>query len=162
MKSFFTLAGLLIMLNAFPQDTKNTVGLRFGYTWGITYQAFVDEDKAFEGLLGFRDRGVQFYGLFQRYKPAFSEYTDHFYWYYGLGGHAGFVRWEDYDEYEPYHRYYVTHFGPVIGFDGNIGLEFWFYKIPLAIGLDYKPFIELFGPRLFNFMDCAFTIKYTF
>jgi hypothetical protein len=162
MKSFLTLTALFIVVNGFTQDTKNTVGLRFGDTWGITYQAFIQENKGFEGLLGFRDGGVQFYGLFQHYRPAFNEYTDHFYWYYGVGGHAGFVSWEDYDD-DPYGHYF-HHISPVLGVDGNVGLEFWFYRIPLAIGLDYKPFLELFGHHFLkmNFWDCAFTIKYTF
>jgi hypothetical protein len=163
MKTLITLTGLLLVMNVWSQDFRNTVGLRLGYTGGITYQFFPNDYQAIEVMAGFRDRGLQVYGLYQHYVPAFAQFSDHLYWYYGLGGHVGFVTWMTDNPDKPY-RYSRHVAAPVVGFDGNGGLEYWFYRIPLTIGLDYKPYLELFGPAWFDIVlwDFAFTVKYTF
>ena len=46
-----------------------------------------------------------------------------------------------------YYRYRNTR-GPVVGIDAMVGAEYRFYRIPLTIGMEYKPFLELFGRKI--------------
>lgn len=165
MKTLFTILILAISIQLFGQEYRYSAGFRAGYTSGLTFQAYLDENNAFQGMLSWRDSGMQFTGLFEHYKPVFTKKSNHFFLYYGGGGHIGYTRW--YKKYygdDNYYTYYETVASPVFGVDGIIGLEFRTYKVPLSFGVDYKPFMEVFGETVFqmNFYDFAFTMKYNF
>jgi hypothetical protein len=51
----------------------------------------------------------------------------------------------------------------VVGVDAMFGLEYRVYTFPLAVTLDFKPFVEVFGEHFFrvNFWDFALGVKYT-
>jgi len=93
MKITLTIIAAFFILTVAAQDHRNAIGLRGGFSSGVTYRVFVDDFNAFEGWLGFR-----------------------------------------------------------------------FYTTPIALSVDYKPFIELSGPYLFhaNLHDFGFSVKYTF
>ena len=44
------------------------------------------------------------------------------------------------------------------------GLEYVFYEAPISIGLEVKPYFDLFGREVFHvqLFDFAFTVKYLF
>lgn len=161
----FIIALFLTTLSS-AQSYDQAVGIRGGVSSGFTYQSFVNDHASFKALLSFRDEGMQLTGIFEDYVPVFLQHTDHLFFYYGFGGHAGYTRWfkKHYYENNPYSFYYrrVTSF--VAGFDAIAGIEYRFFRIPLTIGIDYKPFMEMFGERFIDvtFCDFAFTAKYTF
>ncbi|MBC8343671.1 MAG: hypothetical protein H8E61_06790, partial [Bacteroidetes bacterium] len=54
---------------------------------------------------------------------------------------------------------------PAIGFDGIVGLEYKFLILPFSASVDYKPYINLFGPyRILSkgLFDIGFSFKYIF
>jgi len=151
------------------QDYTGSAGFRGGYSSGIGFKGFMDEEKALEALVGWRDGGMQFTMLLETYRPVFLGYSEHVFLYLGYGAHVGFTRW--YERYQgdvyinghpTYH--YSRHSSPVIGADAIAGLEYRMYRVPLAFGLDIKPFVEFFGESFIslNPMDMGFSVRYTF
>ncbi|MBE0638559.1 MAG: hypothetical protein IH598_08565 [Bacteroidales bacterium] len=148
------------------QEVVNSIGVRFGHG-GISYKYIEDYYRGFETILAFRDNGIQFIGLIQAYKPIKTDRISNLYLYYGAGGHAGYKGIE-----RTYARqgvngceiYTDTRFNPVLGADGIVGAEYHFYSIPLAMSLDYKPFIEFFSENMVrvDLWDFGFTLRYTF
>ncbi len=158
---------LLIPSLSNAQGKSKEAGMRFGATTGFDVK-FIQEDQwAFEGILGFRGRGLQFYGLFENLKPILQDRVENLYLYYGGGGHLGFVRWSDpshwYDD-PYYNRRYDYHTGFAMGVDGIIGAEYKFHSVPLSMGIDFKPFFEIYGPFFFrvNMWDFGFNLRYVF
>lgn len=56
---------------SFGQLIEKQVGVRLGNTSGFFIKAIKNENMAFEGMLGFRQGGMQAYGLIEQYKPVF-------------------------------------------------------------------------------------------
>jgi hypothetical protein len=145
------------------QFFEKNYGLRFGNTTGFSIKAIKDGNRAFEGIVGFRNNGLQIYGLLESYKQVMTRNTDGFRIYFGPGVHLGFVTYREYDCCNSYYRPRgPIRFLPVIGFNGIIGFEYNFPMAPIVIGVDYKPFFELenFYRFRLNLWDFGFTIKY--
>jgi len=165
MKTVFTVLIVMISLQVFSQDYRYSAGLRGGYTSGITFQAYLDDQNAFQAMLSWRDGGMQFTALYEKYHPIFVDRSDHFFLYYGVGGHLGYTKgYKRYYYDNSYYTYYESIARPVFGVDGIVGVEFRLYTVPLSFGLDYKPFAEFFGESVFRLImyDFAFTMKYNF
>ncbi len=154
---------------AMGQDYSGSAGFRGGYSAGINFKGFVDEYKAVEALVSWRNGGMQFAMLAESYRPILLEYSEHIFMYSGYGAHAGYTRW--YERYTGTHTingnptyFYQRRVSPVIGADAILGLEYRMYRIPLALSLDVKPYIEFFGERFIEFMpaDMAFSLRITF
>jgi hypothetical protein len=146
------------------ESYSNAIGLRAGETSGITFKHFFNaSDNAVEAIVGFWPYDLKLTALYEHYV---STNTKGLRWYYGGGGHvvAGYGR----TGYYPYsdvrfysYRYSYPGFG--IGIDGIIGAEYKIPKIPFAVSLDVKPFIEINNtPDIFMAFDPGFGIKYTF
>ncbi len=159
MKKLITIAPLLTLLlligkwtNA--QDYKTAVGLKFGgYESGVSVKYFTLKDVALEGMIGFRDHGLVFSGLFEIHQVAFD--VPELKFYYGAGAHIGAIGSGTYHN----HIYNDTHL--LFGADGVLGLEYVIPKSPIAISVDLNPRAELAtGP----FFDIApgLGLKYTF
>lgn len=136
------------------QNYDQALGLRGGYSGGITYKNTLGGHRAFEGILSTRYRGVKFTGLYQIHKPAFR--TKNFHWYYGAGAHVGF-----YDN-----RYYFgpdgeVYRGPVtsVGIDGILGLEYQIPEIPFLVSIDVKPFWDIIYPGP-SYWDAGLSLRY--
>lgn len=128
---------LTVFTIAKTQDYQTGFGLRGGWSNGITIKHFIQEDKAIEGILSSRWRGLEITGLYEIHDQAFNE--DRLNWYYGFGGHVGLYqgdngRWSRDDD----------NFA-VLGVDGILGIEYNFRKIPINISLDWKPVLNLIG-----------------
>jgi len=174
MKKIFIKLFILIMLAAWispsiAQENLKQAGFRFGNTTGFTGRIVTEDNFAFEGILGFRNGGVQLYGLFEERKPLYLNRVDNMFLYFGGGLHLGFVRWNEYDQhYDPYHNYYDDnydwHIGAAFGLDGIIGMEYSFVEAPISLAVDFKPFFEVYGPFLMrvNFWDFGFHMRYNF
>ena len=160
---------ILLVSGAEAQENVKQAGFRFGNTTGFTGRIITENNFAFEGILGFRNGGVQLYGLFEARRPLYLNRVDNMFLYFGGGAHIGFVRWNEYDRYyDPYHGYYDDnynwHIGAAFGIDGIIGMEYVFTGAPISLAVDFKPFFEMYGPFLMrvNFWDFGFHIRYNF
>lgn len=155
---------------SFSQDYKTGIGLRGGWTTGLTGKFFIKEGKAIEGILssGYAYRGGwQLTGLYEVHKPAFTkDDLEGFFWFYGGGIH--FSSGHRYRYWYPGpgygNGYYETRYYSTFGIDGIFGLEYKISEVPITIGLDVKPFIEFatYNDYPFNFWDAAFTIRFVF
>jgi hypothetical protein len=169
LKLFMMSVLALFISQADAQENLKQAGFRFGNTTGFTGRIITEDNFAFEGILGFRNGGVQVYGLFESRKPLYLDRLENMYLYFGAGAHIGFVKWNEYDQYyDPYHGYYDDnydwHVGAAFGLDGIIGMEYSFEAAPISLAVDFKPFFELYGPFLMrvNFWDFGFQVRYNF
>ena len=164
MKHTILLFLLSFSIMASAQDYMRTAGIRGGINPGLTYRQFLDPSLAYEGLLSFRGEGVQFTVLRQKFEPTLWSFSDGFFLVYGYGCHAGFTNSRTYTFLNRTYHYGKNKFSPLVGMDGFLGLEYHFPGLPVQVGLDFKPFIELSLHEFFrlNVWDAAFTLKYTF
>lgn len=138
----------------FAQDYTTGIGIRGGYFNGLTIKHFVGDKAAFEGILTSRWRGFQVTGLYEIHNQAF--HTPRLNWYYGFGAHIGF--WDGNE----------TNWGnrgdtyTVLGIDGILGIEYNFSEIPINIGIDWKPSLNLVGYSGFWGDGGALSIRYIF
>jgi len=162
---------MLSVIQAGAQENRKQAGFRFGNTTGFSARVITEDDFAFEGILGFRNGGLQLYGLFESRKPLYFNRIENMNLYFGGGVHVGFVRWNDYDKYyDPYGNdhyyddYYKWHTGMAFGLDGIVGMEYVFQAAPISLAVDFKPFFEMYGPFLMrvNFWDFGFHMRYNF
>jgi hypothetical protein len=169
MKRFILILSILTVTVATKaQYFEKQLGLRLGVTPGISGKIIKNDRAALEGILGFREGGVQLYGLVESYHKLIK--TDKHRWmmYFGGGGHLGYIngynrvrRWSNTSGYY-YEEQRIA--GMVIGLDGVIGTEYTFPKVPITMSVEFKPFVELQDFRRFwvNFWDFGFGIKYSF
>jgi hypothetical protein len=161
---------MMVIRQADAQENTKQAGFRFGSTTGFTGRVITEDNFAFEGILGFRNGGLQLYGLFESRKPLYLNRIENVFLYFGGGAHVGFVRWNEYDQnYDPYHGSYYNdnydwHTSLAVGFDGMIGMEYAFHAAPISLAVDFKPFFEIYGPFLMrvNFWDFGFHMRYNF
>lgn len=151
-KLFLTLilsVSIVTLISA--QEYKTGIGLRGGFSQGITLKHFVSEKAAFEGLLSTRWQGFDITGLYEIHGQAFE--VEHLNWYYGGGAHIG--------SYGVNNAPWGTS-GAVIGIDGVLGIEYSFNEAPINIGLDWKPFLNIVGSKDFFADGGALSIRYIF
>lgn len=145
--TFFTLTSI------FAQEYKTGIGVRAGNFSGLTIKHFNSHKAAIEGLLTTRWSGFQVALLYEVHNRAFD--VDHLNWYYGGGAHLGF--------YNGSHTYWGTYGTSytVAGIDGILGIEYSFDEIPINIGIDWKPALNLIGYSGI-WSEGAFSIRYIF
>src|ERR1017187_6087280 len=129
-KIFFAFLLFVGLYKSNAQDYNTGVGLRGGWTSGITAKHFISDGRAIEGIFssGWGWRGFQITGLYEFHKAAFTKYDmEGFYWFYGGGAHFGGGYGYDY-----WHQtgpgylngYYETRHYVTFGIDGIFGLEY--------------------------------------
>jgi hypothetical protein len=156
-KTILTLT-LVIFISAITaaQDYNTGVGLRLGFTQGLTVKHFLSQRSAVEGLLATRWRGFEITGLYEVHNNAFD--VERLNWYFGGGGHVGFWNGDNAngrlgDEGGNY---------TIVGIDGILGIEYNFKEVPINIGLDWKPEFNLTGYTGFWGDGGALSIRYIF
>jgi hypothetical protein len=141
------------------QDYSVAAGLKFGgYENGLSIKYFTTNTIALEGILGFRDKGLVFTGLYEINQEAFNVPALKFY--YGFGAHIGAIGSGTYKRFNGDNQVYNNN-QILLGADGALGLEYIIPNAPIAVSLDLNPRIELAtGP----FFDIApgLGIKYIF
>jgi hypothetical protein len=170
MKLFFTFLLMFLALGASGQDFKNSAGLRLGKTDGLTYKRFLTENGAVEFMLGFGgyDNGTQIYTTYQWHFQIPNDFTQNLYFYYGVGGHLGYIRPTTTRSYYENDSTIVTDTEKrifyTIGIDGVVGLEYRIFTVPMTISMEVKPYIEYYDLRYIQsrFWDFGFTVKYIF
>lgn len=137
------------------QDYHSGLGLRASVYPGVSFKHFLTTNMAGEGILTVRWGGFNATGLAEWHLPVFD--TEGFYFFYGGGAHLGV--WDSGKDY-----YGNTGDGTslFLGVDGIIGLEYAFLDIPLSIGLDWKPGMNIISDFGFFFDDLALSFRYLF
>ena len=186
----FILAFLLLALPGFmahAQSKKsgggssgyNTgIGLRGGgYSSGLTVKHFLSGKNgvAIEGLLTteYKARGVRLTVLGEKHHGVADVKGLQFY--YGAGFHAGSYQGRYYFADERY--YYKGRKGDgylvrdyrfdeetyvAFGADLILGLEYKLPDLPFVVGVDYKPFFDVFNGYTGFYNDAAVSLRFTF
>jgi len=138
----------------YAQDYNTGIGLRAGFSNGLTVRHFIGSNTALEGILTSRWRGFEITGLYELQYVAFN--TERLNWYFGGGAHVGF--WNgDYAYWGDNGNTYT-----VVGIDGILGLEYNFREVPLNLSLDWKPAFNIIGYSGFWGDGGALSIRYIF
>ncbi len=156
---------VMISQNISSQEYLNSVGFRAGGTSGFCCYSSVNDFKALEGIISFRNQGVQLTALIETFFPANININDNLFLYYGYGAHIGYSK--KYDDnflsiFEPNKSIFRTR--PVIGVDAIFGIEYRFVSLPLIAAVDTKPYTEFFGFPFFKtkLFDLGISLKYIF
>lgn len=177
-KSTLIIGVLFLTPNLFSQDKsegsefsyKTAIGIRAGGQSGITIKHFVKSKHAIEGIIstGWFYRSFRFTGLYEFHK-SFSEIKG-LDWFAGIGGHIGsypgkyygYYGYHDGGYYDKHGNWHPTGYRAnylALGIDVILGLEYEFEEIPFTIGIDVKPFVDLFGGAG-GFLDGALSFRY--
>ncbi len=143
---------LLLSTSVSAQNYVQAVGLRGGIYSGINYKNFVGNSTAVEVILSKPWKALLLTGLIERHQPVGRSLN--FFWFYGFGAHIG--------SYDARYTRHSTGKYMVIGADGIIGLEYEFSRVPIALGVDWKPYFNLIGSSGFFGDGGAFSLRYTF
>ena len=137
------------------QDYHTGLGIRGGFSNGISLKHFYTTNIAVEGILSTRWHGFKITGLAEWHIPVFD--TQGLNFYYGGGAHLGI-----WDSEADYHGDKIAGNNLFLGVDGVIGLEYAFPGIPLSIGLDWKPGFEIISDFGFAHDEIALSVRYLF
>ena len=135
--SITLLIGIITVSLMNAQEYKTGIGIRAGNAAGLTIKHFNSHKAAVEGLLTTRWEGFEVTGLYEVHNRAFD--VNHLNWYYGGGAHIGF-----YNGSNAYWGRGSTAY-TIIGIDGILGIEYSFDEIPINVGIDWKPALNLIG-----------------
>ncbi|GAB3305599.1 hypothetical protein [Hymenobacter tenuis] len=154
---------------------QTAIGLRGGgWSSGLTVKHFLSgkNNVAVEGLLTreYAARGGRLTLLLEKHLPV-SDFKG-LQFYYGAGAHVGsyqgryyftdgrFRRGKDKYYYSSY--YYDDKNYIVAGADLILGLEYKMADLPFTVGVDYKPFFEVFDGYTGFYNDAAFSLRFAF
>lgn len=151
------------------------IGLRGGgWSSGLTVKHFLSgkNNVAFEGLLTreYQARGGRLTLLLEKHVPI-SDFKG-LQFYYGAGAHIGSYRGRYYFEDVRFRRnkdkfYYRQYWYDdanyiVGGADLILGLEYKMEDLPFTVGVDYKPFFEVFDGYTGFYNDAAVSLRFAF
>jgi len=143
MKKILLILMLFIGTTVAAQDYEQAIGIRAGYSGGISYKRFFNAWYSGEVLVQYNRNGFQLTGLAERQDAVFN--TDRLYLYYGGGVYTG--NWNGLF---------------ALGLTGICGVEYVLRDLPLAFSLDYKPMLNIIRVTTFDPFDFALGLKYTF
>lgn len=152
-KTIVILAFLATSIFVQAQEYTTGIGIRGGFSNGLTVKHFISDDRAVEGILATRWNGFYITGLYEIHKNAFN--TAGLYWYYGIGGHLGAINGNN-------SRFDDGKNHTLIGIDGVLGIEYSFDELPISLGVDWKPMFDLIGDSDIVFDNGAFSIRFIF
>ena len=153
-----TLIALTTTLSAQVNGYKTGIGLRGGFTSGLTIKHFVTKTAAIEGIIGTRYSGLSLTGLYEWHSPN-ALAAPRLSWEYGFGLRAGFYNGKYYREHNNY--YYADKDYTVVSLVGILGLEYHFKEVPISLGFDVLPYFDL-NSRGDDYFDGSLAIIYTF
>ena len=153
---------VLFMQTLSAQDFNRAIGIRAGHTAGFDYRFYTEEALSFKILLA-TNNGIRLHGLMEFHRDDIFNFTDQLSLFYGGGVHGGYENWDEV-HYQNNRSWVENRTAFVMGIDGIVGVEYMLYEIPISIGIEAKPYIDIFGRDMFSFeaFDFAFTIKYLF
>lgn len=119
------------------QDYKTAVGIRGVGTSGLTIKHFKNYNTAYKGIIGFYPNAFSATFLVEKHSPAFD--VRGLDWYYGVGGHI--ATQSDVIRRDSFYYRRANGFG--FGIDGIFGIEYAIDGVPIAVSMDFKPFLEI-------------------
>ncbi|MEO8147911.1 MAG: hypothetical protein ABI723_09760 [Bacteroidia bacterium] len=138
---------------------KTGIGLRGGWTSGLSIKHFISGTGAIEGILGTRWHGLSVTGLYEINK-ANALGVSRLSWEYGGGVRFGFYNGRYYHEWND-KFYYNDRDYTVVSIVGIFGLEYHFEEVPFTLGLDLMPYFDFVG-RGDSFIDGSLSFRYAF
>ena len=165
MRKFYIIIFLLALSStAFSQFYAKEVGLRGGYTSGITFRVNLEEDLSYEGQLAYRDKGAIFSVIRQKHREMGMDQVGNWEFIYGFGAHAGFYFTDTYRILFREVYFGREIFTPVIGMNGYVGIDYQLEEIPMSFGVSFQPYMEISLKQIFgiNFWDFGFSVRYRF
>lgn len=164
MKLTTLITGLIICITCAGQNYTRDAGIRMGTLHGFTYRQYYNEIKAIEAQAVFGNNGMRLRLLRQFFKPALTEFSDNILFNYGYGAHVGISHYSSYRLLTRNYRLNNQTFGPSIGLDAYLGLEYNIREYPIIIGINIIPFFEFSTHRFFYIFldDTSISIKYKF
>jgi len=157
---------LMLTATLTAQVKSSSIGLRGGNVSGFTFKHIDDDLKAFEIIAGWQEGGFRVVGLLEKYKQIADHRLANLYLFIGGGLHAGYI---EYQKEYVYHGadgydYYYPHSKakPVFGGNFILGIDYRFENAPIRIGVDYKPYVQVFGEEGFrvDLWDLGFTVRF--
>lgn len=155
MKRIISVLMFVILFSSlgYAQEYNTGIGLRGGVFSGVSFKQFINSADAFEISGAFHYRGLFIAGQYQRHVGAFD--VPGLNWYYGGGAHIGF-----YDGiYHPHWQAAGTH--TQIGANGVIGIEYKIDELPITVGLDLIPAIDIIQVTR-PWLGGGITVRYVF
>ncbi len=155
---------ILTIAGVRAQGYSQAVGLRAAWiSPGLEYRYYTGDKHSLRALLSFRDRGVQIHALTEFYQYDLFPFSEQLVFFYGAGLHAGVETWNEPVDEDNLHKV-ESKSSFLTGLDGLVGVEYVFYEAPVAVGLEIKPFFDVFGRNGFDVrvFDFALTVKYLF
>lgn len=148
--------------NATVQNTsyRTAIGVRGGYTSGLTVKQMLGSTRALEGIFAIWDNGFGATLLLENHSQAFQ--LPGLNWYYGAGGHVSLHN-DSYFRYYHNNRVYHADGSVSLGVDGIVGLEYKIPPIPFAVSIDLKPMLEVNNAGGVGMaLDSGIGVKFTF
>jgi len=129
-------------LRAQPYD--HSVGLRAGYSSGITYKGFrLHRMGAYEADILYNRHGFNISALYEHHMEPFR--NERFLLYAGGGAFGG--KWDE--EFS-------------LGLLAVAGIEYTLRDLPLNFGLDWRPMLNVYRTLATDFLDFGLCIRYRF
>jgi len=157
---------LLLSLSpaAFSQFYTKEVGIRCGYSGGITFRVNLDENLSYEGQLSYRDKGAIFTMIRQQHQEIGMDRLGNWEFLYGFGAHAGFYFTDSYKILFREIYFGREIFTPVAGMDGYVGIDYKLTELPMSFGVSFQPHMEISLKQVFgiNLWDFGFHVRYMF
>lgn len=165
-KSILYIVFSCILFSASGQDYTNAIKGSLGYSWGLSFQKLITQEKGYAAKLNIENYGWQGSLIRIQYKPAFPASSSQWFYGIGYGTHLAYKTQINtrnlFVPFAPPNK----HIGNFItaGVDAFLSLEYRFLKYPFIISADYQPNFEFFGPNFFrlNFKSIEMSAAFTF
>lgn len=154
-KIILTILVVIFTLSVFSQHYSTALGIRGGVTQGLTLKQSLGGSSAIDFIVGSHHRGFNFTVLYEIHKLNVFD-VPNLALFYGFGGHIGF-----------YNHKYIQHWGNyendvmAIGGDLVLGIEYTFDEIPINVGIDIKPALNII-PKIRYWQGGALYLRYVF
>ncbi len=162
----FFLLFLSLLPQASAQSKKWAAGFRIGKSTGISAKFYANDSFSTEILLTHREKGLQVTGIaiFEEGEVPFLGIDPQIFWYYGIGGHAGYYRFTRNARDEAGNLVSQRRSRASVGVDGLIGAAWRPPNLPLDVSLDWKPYFDLFLPVSMSegLFDIGVSVRYIF
>ena len=127
------------------QPYKHSVGIRAGYSSGISYKGFrLHRMSAFEVDFLYNKHGLNLGALYEYHLEPFRKSTRTFIY---LGGGAFGGQWDE--EFS-------------LGVAAVAGIEYTLRDLPLNFSLDWKPMLNIYAVFEPDWLDFGLSIRYRF
>ncbi len=144
---------LFFLQHSNAQNYNTGIGIRGGVYSGVTFKHFISSYDAFELVGAFHYRGLFLAAMYQRHANAFD--VPGLNWLYGGGTHLGFYDGRHHPIWDvPGNR-------TQIGISGIVGLEYKIDEIPVSVGIDLIPALDIFEKTRI-WLGGGITVRYVF